>query len=407
MIFRAKYALVAPGEVRTDVRLEVDGNHIISFSSGFAPGSQAADYNFGDAVIVPGLVNAHCHLELEFCSGQVPFNGSFTDWLQTIRDLKSARNGTASANPRESIKAMLAAGCTTVADHHATNLDWAAMADYGLRHIPFREFFQFDNHDPDRGAMAHLAERGYAPHAPYTASLEVARACRELSDKASLPMSVHLSEITDETAFIRDGKNKEIIELLKQADSYDETFRGTGKSPIRYFADEGLLDGPTYAIHVNYLDDGDLELLSALKSTVVFCPRSHAFFGHPRHPLPRFIDAGVPVALGTDSLASNSRLSPLHEAALVREDYPEVSAEDVFGAITSRGLEPLGWERRLGRLEPGYLADCSVFALNGDPGADFAALLDAVIDRGEAAMTMVDGVIRHSTVALPRAAIQR
>lgn len=402
MIFRAKYALVGPGEVRNDVRIEVDGNRIISLSSGFSPGSLAADYNFGEAVFVPGLVNAHSHLELEFCSGQVPFNGSFIDWLQTIRDLKAARNGTASAFPRDSIQELLAAGCCTVADHHATNLDWEALANCGLRYIPFREFFQFDNHDPDRGAMAHLAERGYAPHAPYTASLEVARACRELSDQAGLPMSVHLSEITGEITFIRDGDNVEIVKLLKQGDSYDSAFAGTGKSPIRYYADEGLLDGPTYAIHVNYLDDGDLELLAALKATVVFCPRSHAFFAHSRHPLPRYLEAGVPVALGTDSLASNSRLSPLHEAALVRANYPEVSAEAVFAAVTVRGLEPLGWERRLGRLEPGYLADLAVFSLDGDPGGDFAALLDAIISRGESTITMVNGVIRRSTVVLPR-----
>jgi cytosine/adenosine deaminase-related metal-dependent hydrolase len=275
------------------------------------------------------------------------------------------------------------------------------MASCGLRHIPFREFFQFDNHDPDRGAMAHLAERGYAPHAPYTASLEVARACRELSNQAGLPMSVHLSEISDEISFIRDGEGAEIIKLLRQANSYDEAFRGTGKSPIRYFADEGLLDGPTYAIHVNNLADGDLELLSALKPTVVFCPRSHAFFNHPRHPLPQYLDAGVPVALGTDSLASNSRLSPLHEAQLVRQSYPEVNAEDLFAAITLRGLEPLGWSRRLGRLEPGYLADFAVYALDGNPGKEFAALLDAVIDRGESSMTMVNGTVQYTKVTLP------
>ena len=107
-------------------------------------------------------------------------------------------------------------------------------------------------------------------------------------------------------------------------------------SPVRYCAEQHLLDGPTYAIHVNYCEDGDLELLSELKPTVVFCPRSHAFFGHQLHPITRYLAAGVPVALGTDSLASNDRLSPLHEAALVRQQYPQVSAEDVFSGMTTR-----------------------------------------------------------------------
>lgn len=402
MIFRAKYALVGPGEVRTDVRLEMDGNRITDFSSGFYPGSMAADYDFGEAVIMPGLVNPHCHLELEFCSGKVPYNGSFTEWLQKIRDLKSSRGGRASAAPLESIKSLLACGCTTVVDHHATELDWEALESCGIRYLPLREYFQFNNHAPDAQAMLGKAHRGFAPHAPYTASLEVARTCRELSNGAQLPMSVHLSEIPAEIGFIRDGESAEIVKLLKQADSYDESFRGTGKSPIRLYADEGLLDGPTYAIHVNYFDDGDLDVLADLKPTVVFCPRSHSFFRHTTHPIASYLAAGVPVALGTDSLASNQRLSPLHEAGLVRENYPQVDAADVFKAITTRGLAPLGWNRRLGRIEPGQLADFAVFSLAGDPGPGFAALLDAAIAVGESSLTVVDGVIRHSTVTLSR-----
>jgi cytosine/adenosine deaminase-related metal-dependent hydrolase len=134
----------------------------------------------------------------------------------------------------------------------------------------------------------------------------------------------------------------------------------------------------------------------------VFCPRSHEFFRHPPHPISRYLAAQVPLALGTDSLASNSRLAPLHEAGLVRQAYPEVSAGAVFDAITVRGLEPLGWERKLGRIEPGQLADFAVFPLDGNPGSEFAALLDAVIDSGESALTVVDGVIRHSTITLSR-----
>lgn len=402
MIFRAKYALVCGDEVRTDVRLEVDGNRITDFTSGFYPGSMAADYDFGEAVIMPGLVNPHCHLELEFCSGQVPYHGDFMQWLQHIRNLKNERGGQATPHPQASVGALLASGCTTVVDHHATDLDWDALDNCGLRYVPLREFFQFNNHQPDPAAMRELAHRGFAPHAPYTASLEVARACRELASSARLPLSVHLAEITDEISFVRDGESAEIVRLLRQAESYDEAWRGTGKTSIRLYADEGLLDGPSYTVHVNYLEDGDLEVLAGLRPTVVFCPRSHDFFHHPPHPIGQYLAAQIPVAFGTDSLASNDRLSPLHEAALVRRNYPEVPAAAVFDAITVRGLEPLGWERKLGRIEPGHLADFAVFPLDGDPGSDFGTLLDAVIDSGDSALTVVDGQIRHSTITLSR-----
>jgi cytosine/adenosine deaminase-related metal-dependent hydrolase len=165
---------------------------------------------------------------------------------------------------------------------------------------------------------------------------------------------------------------------------------------VQYAASLGLLDGPAYAIHVNYLEPGDLDVLAQLRPTVVFCPRSHSYFGHPRHPIEQLLAAGVRVALGTDSLASNDHLSPLREAALVRRDYPAVPAATVFDAITGAALAPLGWDHQLGRLVPGCRADLTVFPVDGDPGRDFADVFDAVIEQGRSALTMCEGAIVHS-----------
>jgi cytosine/adenosine deaminase-related metal-dependent hydrolase len=395
MIIKASHAILEPGRVLRDVRVETAGPVIDSITSGPSPFHALPDMDFGEAVITPGLVNPHAHLELEFCSGRTPFDGSFVGWLQRIRDLKRD-NGGATIFPEDSLAQLARAGCTTVVDHHTGEMEWKQIADAGLRHVPLREFFEFNNHGPDVDAMRKLAYGGYAAHSTYTTSPEVAQACRSLSDDAGLPLSIHLSEFPGELEFIRDGSNEAVEELLRRAEAVDPAWRGSGTSPVQYVAELGLLNSPCYTIHVNYVEPGDLDVLAQLKPTVVFCPRSHAYFGHPRHPLQQLIAAGVPVALGTDSLASNDALSPLHEAALARQSFPDVPAETIFRAITTAALAPLGWDSRLGRLHPGCGADLAVFQLDGNPGSGFDRVFDAVIAQGESALTVCGGKATHA-----------
>jgi cytosine/adenosine deaminase-related metal-dependent hydrolase len=400
LILRAKYALLAPGELREDVRLETDGQRILSVSSGYRAGAMRPDIDLGLAVLTPGLVNAHAHLELEFTAGQLDAGMPFMDWLQQIRDMKAGRGNGATPFPQRSIGQLLSGGCTTVVDHYTTDLDFDTIHATGIRYFPLREYFQFNNHSPDPAWVRAQSAGGYAPHAPYTVSIEMARACRNAANDGGVPLSTHLAEIAAELAFVRDGRSVEIEELLRRAEAWDASWRGTGLSPVAYFAREGILEGPTYAVHANYPQAGDRELLREHRTTVVFCPSTHAYFGHSEHPVADYLAAGIPVALGTDSLASNAALSPLAEAAQLRQRYPQVAAEHVFAALTSSGLGPLGWQGELGRLEPGCLADIAAFKLDGDPGVDFAGLLDAVIATRQSSLTIVDGKVLHRAQAL-------
>jgi aminodeoxyfutalosine deaminase len=401
VIIAAKYALLGPGIVRKDVRLETDGPRILSVYSGQMPGALSPDHDFGLAVITPGLVNPHAHLELEFCAGQIPFNGSFVDWLQHIRDLKKQRTNNLSERPLASLSQLAAGGCTTIADHHATTLDWEEIAKTGLNYFPLREVFEFNNHTPDQQRLAEASRYSWAPHAPYTASLEMMLACRELADAAGRPLSIHLAEFNREVEFIRDGRDSEITRLHALAGTLDPSWQGTGKSPVRYLADAGILTSATLAIHVNYLAPGDLDILAQVKPTVVYCPRSHQFFRHDRHPIAEYLAAGVPVALGTDSLASNSQLSPLFEAALARELYPDIPATTIFSMITEAALAPFCLSRERGRLEPGCVADLAVFPLPADPGAAFSDLLDAVCSVNHAVLTLANGRVVHANQNTP------
>jgi cytosine/adenosine deaminase-related metal-dependent hydrolase len=407
MIIRAKYALLGPGEVRRDVRMEVDGGRIVAVHCGYNPHELTPDYDLGDAVITPGWVNAHTHLELEFCLGAVPEFQGFIDWLQKIRDLKRARGNTGTCWPEHSLKHLAATGCTTLIDHHTSELEWDRVEGFGLRYIPFREFFEFNNHSPDFTEMRSRARRGYAAHSPYTTSMEMALACRQLADEAKLPLSVHLAETPAEVEFMLEGYNDEIVTLLRRAHAYDEGWRGAARSPVKYYADHGVLNGPTLAIHLNYPQEGDIEILADLRPTVIMCPATHAYFRHPAHPIADYLAAGVPVAIGTDSLASNTELSPVREARLLTETYPQVGLRDLFSALTDASLRQLGLDGQLGRLEPGYLADFAVYQFDADPlhGAgrlgeeNFEELFRAVLQKGRAALTFADGKVVHDESA--------
>jgi cytosine/adenosine deaminase-related metal-dependent hydrolase len=134
------------------------------------------------------------------------------------------------------------------------------------------------------------------------------------------------------------------------------------------------------------------------------CPATHAYFRHPTHPIADYLAAGIPVALGTDSLASNTELSPLREARLLTEQYPQVRLRDVFSALTDASLRQLGWEGSLGRLEPGFKADFAAYQFDADPllgvgrlgEESFERLFRAVLHNGRSALTAVGGRIVHN-----------
>ena len=400
MIIKARYALAGPGDLREDVVLETDGTRILSISEGYIYGAPQCDVDLGNAVITPGFVNAHAHLELEFCRGRLDFDGSFVSWLQQVRDLKQERGNQLSVFPESSLQQLAASGCTTVIDHHTVELDWLRISRFGLRHVPMLECFEFNNDEPDGDSIRRRARFGYAPHAPYTASLAMAQTCRRLANEAGAPLSVHLSEFSGEIEFILHGQDSDIQKLHQLAGTSNKGFNGTGLSPVRFYADNGIFDGATLAIHLNYLTEGDLEILAAAQPTVVFCPRSHAYFGHSRHPLMELLHAGVNVALGTDSLASNERLSPLHEAQLVREQFPELPLSQLFAMLTCNPLRVLGRDRDLGRLRTSYLADLAVFRVPEETSPDFDALFGAVLDSGESCLTICNGRAVHGEAVL-------
>ncbi len=319
----------------------------------------------GDAVVTPGLVNCHTHLELTHLAGR---NGEadFATWIRRVRELKDATppdEFTEAA--RRGLRDAWAAGVTTVADTGSSGAAMRALADLGGRGIVYQEVFGPDPAqcaeslaglraalDAQRALTGPERRLGVSPHAPYTVSEPLYRAVTGLARERGLPVALHLAESQAETLFVRDGSGP-------FADMHRA--RGIavvphGRSPVRFLAEGGWLTAHTLAIHCVQVDAPDIALLASAGAAVAHCPRSNLAHGHGRAPIAALRAAGVRVGLGTDSVVSVGDASLWAEAAAAG-----LSGDEALRALTLDGARALAWDAEIGSLDVGKAADLAVF----------------------------------------------
>ena len=358
----------------------------------------------GDALILPGFVNAHTHLELTVCRSRVPFDGSFVGWIERLTALYPGNDAGTRATLRESIRdgvqQSLAAGVTTVADvgcgERAVE-EWygAALSVVGFLEVLGMGAKCLTDHERSVARAASLCERadvlrrraaraeargsscgslcgplrrdGIAPHAPYSTDPAVYRDAIDFATRTHRPIGTHLAETRDELRFLSHATGP-FRELLESRGLWDGSFSPPGCSPVRYAERIGLLARNPLLVHVNYVTDDDLDVIAGSGSAVVCCPRSHRFFGHEPHRYRDMLDRGINVCVGTDSLASNESLSVLDELRFLRRQDERISGEMLLAMGTIAAARALGLEAEVGSLEIGKRADLVVVPL-ADPGA--------------------------------------
>lgn len=359
---------------------------------------------YPDAVILPGFVNAHSHLEYAVYAG-FGDGQPFAPWI-LIHVERKARIGLEEmeAIARLGAAECLASGITTVGDCSFVGASASACDALGLRAIVYLEVFgttdeqletRFEaNRERVAGSFSDRVRLGISPHAPYTVSPELYGACLELG----LPVATHLSESLDEDTWMRRGEGpwKPVADALPPP---------PGTSGIRLLADRGLLRRGTVAAHCVTVDDGEIALLAEHGVAVAHCPRSNALLGCGIAPVRELLDAGITVGLGTDSPASTPSFDFFEElrAALffarARERSPEaLSATEALELATLGSARALGLSDEVGSLEPGKRADVAVVSLEGSPFLPWEDPAAAVVLGGSparVAATLVDGEVRY------------
>jgi len=360
------------------------------------PGSTRFEYP--GAAILPGLVNAHTHLQIPRIADAVPGSAgaaTFVEWiLRIVAWKRGAPPGEFARNLASAAAESLAAGTTAVGE--IAGPDPAAYAVCPLRGRVFAEGIGFTPQaaqaafDAVQGAVGTIAAigagnplvtPGVSPHTAYTVGPVLLRMIAELASRRSLPAAMHLAESPAEMEFLRTGGG-EIATRLYPAMGRDVSFfRGIGTTIPGYLAEAGLLRPGLLLVHNVHLSRDDVAELRAGGARFVLCPRSNAALGNGTPDVTHFVDAGIPFALGTDSAASVPDASLWDEMRAARAIYRGALPEDdlcraLFGAATENGAEALSLPG--GTLRPGAPAD---FTLIADPGGEGGAAYRNLVER--------------------------
>lgn len=335
--------------------------------------------DFGNAVILPGLINAHVHLELSDLNPGV-CSGKFTSWLADVvrrgppaGEAGAARIAEAVAN---GLRQCARFGVTWVGDiSQRCAVTRPLLRNGPLRVVSFGEVLAMAGRRQllderlasaaDRSWDHEWLTTGVSPHAPYSIELEGYRRCLARAQTEKLPLATHLAESPEEAEFLADHKGV-FRELWDRIGGWDEHVPRFAGGPIRFAAAIGLLDYErTLLAHVNYCDDDELKLLASGRASVVYCPRTHSYFGHRPHRWREMHRLGINVAVGTDSCASSPDLNLVADLRLLHQIAPDEPIDRLWEMATINGARALGLSGGAGELRVGAVADFVVFPASG------------------------------------------
>ena len=332
----------------------------------------AAVEEFGQGVIIPGLINTHTHLELTGFAEQIR-EREFSSWIRRLRELKTTRTSREFLQAaRQGLQMCYAAGVTTVADTGDSDSVIQVLAEADGSGIAYLEVFGPDPRQTQT-SLGGLRDRviragrwavqrvrvGVSPHAPYTVSQPLLAAVARWSRGEGIPLAVHIAESQAETELLRSGSGAFAAAWAERGIPLPQSL---GRTSIEWLAENGALSELTLCIHAIQAAPSDIQLLAGMGAAVAHCPLSNRAHGHGAAPLSSLIEAGVRVGLGTDSEVSVGRLDLLGEARAARE-LARLTANEALDLCTLSGARALGLETETGSLRPGKWADCVVIRL--------------------------------------------
>ena len=385
MIIRAGTVVTMDGLPIDNGAVAVSGSRITNvgkFSEISATNSGEQIVDLGEQALLPGLINAHCHLDYTCLRGKIPPPKSFTEWIQAINAEKanlSPENYIGSINDGFAEAARF--GTTTIANLTAFP-ELVSRIQAPIRAWWFAELI--DVRDPSRAneivdaaveTLKSAEHWGLAPHAPFTASANLYRRCEEVARLENALLTTHLAESREEMSMFRDASGP-LYDFLKEI---GRNMADCGrKTPLSQLT-EILRDVSTpldvteswMLVHLNELAKNDFDLFARSRNqfSIAHCPRSHAYFGHSPFEFETLRELGFNVCLGTDSLASNDDLSLFAEMRAFQKEFPKILPDEIFRMVTLNPALALGKPHVLGRIGKNCWADLIAVPITGSTSA--------------------------------------
>lgn len=398
---RARWILPVSSAPLENGEIEVEAGRIV----GLRPASSARSaLDWGDVVVLPAGVNAHTHLELSDCENRLGTPGmAFPDWIAKVvawrRQRAASRDQPETTAVRRGIQESIQHGVTRLGDITTTHAAVAAR-HAGMGGVSFLELLglgpaqgeeQVRRAEAFVSAVKQRRQDGYgiSPHAPYTISLACLRELTRLASVAGWPVAMHLAESAEELELLSTQRGP-LVDLLESWQAWYPEVMAAGSTPVEYL--RVLATAPrSLVIHGNFLTAGEIATIAEYRDrmSVVYCPRTHQFFGHPPHPLESLLQQHIVVALGTDSRASTPDLSILAEMRAVAARHPAVKPSEIVKMGTANAAWALGLGADSGTLQIGQVADLLVLESAGDRKDPYETVLGPeprirqVVVRGE------------------------
>lgn len=419
-IYAARWVLPIDAPPIEHGEIVVEGGLLAAVRPRRTPAAECRD--FGEAVLLPGLVNAHSHLEYTALRGfleDVPF-------FPWVRALTAAKASLTAADwlwsARLGALECAASGITTLGDNTDAGVTMRVLSESGQRGIVYQELFGIDDREPVAPIMEALgakiaAHRQYAsvrvtvgvsPHALYTIRPALFDALNAYVAAEHLPTSIHIAESPAESLLTEQG----IGPFAEMYARRGITWPAPHLTPTEYAAQMGALGPSTLAVHCVHQTPADIALLAETQAAIVHCPKSNAKLGAGIAPLAQWLNTpNLRVGLGTDSAVSNNALDLWEEmrfALLLQraklEDAEAVTARDVLRLATLGGAEAMGLSAQIGSLSPGKRADLIAVTLTQPhtvPATDPYAALVYSVRASDVVFTLCDGEVIYDAGRWP------